>query len=232
MSGIEIIVTMAPVSAMMCISSFCYFLNSKRKYKKEKKKIYKYIREAIEALDFDDILKGFELLKDFDTRHSNIEGEPNKKFIEKITFKKRLPKCDKSDILFGIPSGVIEDINEIKNHFVDKMKTEDLKTHLEKVVEEEEKESETLKQLKIKLKKIKIRQLAENNSKRRIIDDMNLTNLIENLHEEYETLFVKTFEQEQDLHNILHRSVKKQMIMKKMNLLKDQNKNDVNLKSC
>ena len=232
MSGIEIIVTMAPVSAMMCISSFCYFLNSKRKYKKEKKKIYKYIREAIEALDFDDILKGFELLKDFDIRHSNIEGEPNKKFIEKITFKKRLLKCDKSDILFGIPSGVIEDINEIKNHFVDKMKTEDLKTHLEKVVEEEEKESETLKQLKIKLKKIKIRQLAENNSKRRIIDDMNLTNLIENLHEEYEELFVKTYEQEQDLHNILHRSVKKQMIMKKMNLLKDQQKNEDNLKSC
>jgi len=232
MSGMEVVVSIAPVSAMMCLSSCVYYFNNKRKYKTEKKKIYKYIREAIESLDFDDVIKGFAMLKDFDIRHSNIDGEPNKKFFEKITFKKRLSKCEKTDILFGIPNSVIEDINEIKKYFVDKMKTEDLKTHLEKVAEKEEKESETLTQLKSNLKKIKIRQLAENNSRRRIIDDMNLTNLIETLHQEYETLFVKTFEEEKDLHNILHRSVKKQMIMKKMNLLKEKQNQDINLKCC
>ena len=60
---------------------------------------------------------------------------------------------------------------------------------------------------------------------------MNLTTIIKDLHEEYETLFVKTFEQEQDLHNILQRSVKKQMIMKRMNMLKASKKVG-NLKSC
>lgn len=228
----EVVVSIAPVSAMMCLSSCVYYFNNKRKYKTEKKKIYKYIREAIESLDFDDVIKGFTMLKDFDIRHSNIDGEPNRKFFEKITFKKRSSKCNKTDILFGIPSSVIEDINEIKKYFVDKIKTEDLKKHLEKVAEEEEKESETLTQLKTKLKKIKIRQLAENNSRRQIIDDMNLTKLIETLHQEYETLFVKTFEEEKDLHNILHRSVKKQMIIKKMNMYKEKKGKEVNLKCC
>lgn len=233
MSGIEIVITMAPVSAMMTLSGGIYYFNNKRKYKAEKKKIYKYIREAIEALDFDDIIKGFEKLKDFDIRHSDCEGNPNRKFWEKITFKKRLPKCEKTDILFGIPSDIIEDIHKIKRHYSEKLNQKDeLKNQLEKVEEEEQKENETLKDLKKKLEKIKIRQLAENNSNRRIIDDMNLTNIIKNLHEEYETLFVKTFEQEQDLHNILHRSVKKQMIMKKMNLLKEQANKEDNLKSC
>ena len=231
MSGLEIVITMAPVSAMMCLTSFGYFLNNKRKYKAEKKKIYKYIRDAISALDFDDILKGFEMLKDFDTRHSDVDGNPNRKYCEKMTFQKRLSKCDKADTLFGIPSDILEDIHKIKRHYSEKMKKEDLKQHLEKVEEEEEKESETLTQLKTKLEKIKIRQLASNNSNRRIIDDMNLTKIIKDLHEEYETLFVKTFEQEKDLHNILQRSVKKQMIIKRMNMLKGNQKKG-NLKSC
>ena len=231
MSGLEIVVTMAPVSAMMCLTSIGYFFNNKRKYKNEKKKIYEYIRSAIAALDFDDILKGFEMLKDFDIRHSDAEGNPNKKYIERITLQKRVSKCDKAEILFGIPNDILEDIHKIKKHYSQKMKKEDLKQHLEKVEEEESKENETLVHLKNKLEKIKVRQLASNNSNRRIIDDMNLTKIIKDLHEEYETLFVKTFEQEKDLHNILQRSVKKQMIMKRMDLLKTNNKKG-NLKSC
>lgn len=229
----DIILTVAPASCLISFVGCCKFLNNKRNYKQEKKSIYKYIRDAIKALDFDDIITGFEKLKDFDIRHSNIEGKPNKKIIEKITFRTRLSKCEKTDILFGIPSGVIDDINEIKSHFIDKMKDEDVvKQQLKSVEEEEKKENETLNHLKIKLKKIKTRQLAENNSNRRIVDDLNLTNIIENLHQEYETLFVKTFEEEQDLHNILHRSVKKQLIMKKMNMIKDKNNKETNLKCC
>ena len=231
MSGLEIVVTMAPVSGMMCLSSIGYFLNNKRKYKNEKNKIYKYIKDAIAALDFDDMIKGFEMLKDFDTRHSDADGNPNRKYFEKMTLQKRLSKCEKTDILFGIPSNMVEDINQIKRHFGEKMKKEDLKVHLEKVEEEEKKENETLVQLKQKLEKIKIRQLASNNSNRRIIDDMNLTDIIKDLHEEYENLFVQTFEQEQDLHNILQRQVKKQMIIKKMNMLNNKKKTQ-NLKCC
>jgi hypothetical protein len=231
MSGLEIIVTMAPVSGMMLLSSIGYYLNNKRKYKDEKKKIYKYVKDAISALDFDDIVKGFEMLKDFDIRHSDADGKPNRKYFEKITLKKRLSKSEKTDILFGIPSQIVDDINQIKRHFSDKMKTDNLKVHLEKVEEEEKKENETLVQLKHKLEKIKVRQLASNNSNRKIIDDMNLTDIIKDLHEEYENLFVQTFEQEQDLHNILQRQVKKQMIIKKMDMLSNKKKTQ-NLKSC
>ncbi|MBP93761.1 MAG: hypothetical protein CMC55_06550 [Flavobacteriaceae bacterium] len=233
MSGLEMVMTIAPASCLIGFAGCCKFLNNKRIYKNEKKGIYKYIRDAINALDFDDITTGFEKLKQFDIRHSNIEGKPNRKIIEKMTFRTRLSKCEKTDILFGIPNGVIDDINEIKNHFVSQMKNEDLvKQQLKSVEEEEEKENETLAQLKKKIKCIKTRQLAENNSNRRIIDDLNLTDIINNLHREYETLFIRTFEEEQDLHNILHRSVKKQMIIKKMNLLKEKQNKDVNLKCC
>ncbi len=231
MSGIEILVTMAPVSAMMGLTSFVYYLNNKRKYKSAKKKIYKYIRDAISALDFDDIIKGFEMLKDFDIRNSDDDGNPKKKCFEKIFCRTRLTKCEKSEILFNIPNEMVEDINKVKRHFSEKMKKEDLNQHLEKVEEEEKKESETLIQLKQKLKQIKTKQLAENNTNRRVIDDINLTEIIQDLHEDYETLFVKTFEEEKDLHNILNRSIKKQMIMKKINMI-NKNKKTGNLKSC
>ena len=231
MSGLEIIVTMAPVSGMMCLASFGYYLNNKRKYKNEKKKIYKYIKESIKALDFDDMIKGFEMLKDFDTRHSDEDGNPNRKYFEKITLKQRKSKCEKTDVLFGVPSDMVADINKIKRHFGEKMKKEDLKKNLEKVEEEEKKENETLVQLKHKLEKIKVRQLASNNTNRKIIDDINLTNIIKEIHEEYENLFVQTFEQEHDLQNILQRQVKKQMIIKKMNMLNNSKKKG-NLKSC
>ncbi len=232
MSGLEIVLQVVPVSAIMCITGSFYFFNNKRKYKQSKNKIYKYIKSAIAALDFDDIIKGFEMLKDFDTRHSDEEGKPNKKYLEKLLYKERLPKCDKTEKLFGVPSEMVDDITQIKKHFNNKLKKENLKEHLEKVEEEEKEENEVLINLKQKLKKIKVRQLAENNSNRKVIDDLNLTDIIKELHEEYENLFIKTFEQEKDLHNILQRSVKKQILIKKMNMLSEKKKVKGNLKSC
>ena len=126
-----------PVTAIMGLSGTVYYMNNKRKYKAHKKKIYKYIREAIAALDFDDIITGFKMLKEFDVKHSDEEGKPKKKYFEKILFKKRVSKSDKTEKLFGIPSEMVEDINQIKKHFKEKIKHENLSVHLEKVEEEE-----------------------------------------------------------------------------------------------
>ena len=227
----SLMIQIAPVSAIMLLSGSTYYLNNKRKYKAQKKKIYKHIRSAIIAQDYEDIIKGFELLKEFDTRHSNEDGEPNRKYFEKISFRKRISKCEKSEKLFGIPNDVITDVNKLKKYFSDKLKKEDLKQNLEAVQEEEKAESETLIILKKKMSKIKTRHLAENNSNRKIIDEMNLTEMIRDIHSDYEELFITTFEQEHDLQNILQRSVKKQILMNKMNKIKNKKKQG-NLRSC
>tara|TARA_R110000868_G_scaffold31916_3_gene116588 strand:+ start:428 stop:1123 length:696 start_codon:yes stop_codon:yes gene_type:complete len=231
MAGLEILITMAPVSGVMCVATFGYYLNNKRKYKKVKKKVYKYIKDAISALDFDDIIKGFELLKEFDIKHTDDDGEPQKKYFEKMLLKKRLSKSEKTEVLFGIPTEATTDINKLKKHFSDKLKKEDLEVHLEKVEEEEKKENETLTSLKSSLEKLKTRQLASHNTTRKVVDEINLTEIIKELHKEYETLFIESFQSDSELHNILQRQVKKTMIIKKMNMLSSKKKLG-NLKSC
>ena len=227
----EVILASVPTSAMLVTTYATIKCKNHIQYKKYKKSIYKYIRNAIKALDFEDIVVGFNQLKDFDTKNQDEFGNQKRTYWEKFINKKRLPKCDKTEELFSIPKDIIDDLQKIKDFFQKEQKKEDLKNNLEKIKEEEEKESETLTLLKKKLDKIKLKQLAENNTNRKIIDNINLTKVIEDLHKDYEDLFVKTFEAENDLNNMLQRAAKKQMILKRMEQINGKKK-EQNLKSC
>ena len=227
----EVVIASVPTSAMLIASYATIKCKNHIQYKKYKKSIYNYIRKAIKALDFEDIVVGFEKLKDFDTKNQDEFGAQKRTTWQKICRKQRQPKCEKTEQLFNIPKDIIDDLQKLKQHFQKQQKAEDLKTNLEKIEEEEQKENETLTQLKKKLDKIKVKQLAENNTNRKIIDDMNLTKVIENLHQDYQELFVKTFEAENDLNNMLQRAAKKQMILKRMEMINNKKK-DQNLKSC
>ena len=227
----EVVITGIPAASLMMVGYGKLKVMKKMQYKKYKKSVYAYIRKAIKALDFEDIIVGFEKLRDLDVKNQDEFGNQKRGVWERIRKKKRLAKCEKTLELFNIPKEMIDDDKKMKMHFQQQNRKEELKTNLAKIQEEEKKESETLVQLKRKLEKIKIKQLAENNTNRKIIDDMNLTKVIENLHKEYQDLFVKTFEAENDLTNIIQRTAKKQMIIKRMEMMNKKKKTG-NLKSC
>lgn len=227
----DIVIMAAPSSVVVSLVGISMFLKKKSEYKTYKKSIYNYIKKAIAALDFDDIIVGFEKLKDFDTKNSDEFGNPKKKLFEKLFNRKRDHKCDKTEILFNIPKDMIDDLQKLKQHFQVKLKKDDLQNNLKKIEEEETKENESVEKLKVELNRIKMKQLAENNTNRKIIDDMNLTKVIEGLHAEYQELFIKTFEQEKDLTNIMQRAAKKQLILKRMNAMDLSNKKG-NLRAC
>ena len=227
----EVILATIPTSSMLIMGYGTIKVKNHIQYKKYKKSIYNYIRKAIKSLDFEDILVGFEKLKDFDTKNKDEFGEQKRTLWEKFINKKRLPKCEKTEKLFNLPKDIIDDLQKLKQHFKKELRKDDLKNNLQRIEEEEKKENETLVDLKKKLSKIKIKQLAENNTNRKILDDMNLTKVIENLHSDYEELFVKTFENENDLTNMIQRAAKKQMILKRMELINGK-KIEKNLRSC
>lgn len=225
------VIAAVPAASMLVVGYTTIKCKNYLQYKQYKKSIYNYIRKAIKALDFEDIIVGFEKLKNFDTKNENEFGAQKKTLWEKIFRKERKPKCEKTLEIFNIPKDIIDDLQKLKQHFQNEMKKDDLKNNLEKIEEEEKKENETMVELKKKLDKIKIKQLAENNTNRKIIDDMNLTKVIERLHTDYEELFTKTFEAENDLQNMLQRAAKKQMILKRMEQINNKKKVQ-NLNSC
>jgi len=210
-----------PYMVSMGLGSVAYFIKNKRKYKNLKKTIYSKIEQGVKELDFEMISDGAEALRDFDVKYKDLRtGLPKKAFFEKIFRKTRIPKMDKFEELFGIPKELVEDVDTIKKFFIGEKSVDKMNKHLNAITEEEHKENDVLKELRVKLEQVKRRQLARNNKEREVIDNMNLTDKIQELHKEYENLFIKTFQEEKDLQNILQRGIKKQMILKKMRAMK------------
>lgn len=231
MSGIELVITLIPLG----IGSIAYALRLHKKYKNEKKGIYAMIRKGLDELDFDLVAEWANKLKIFDEKHTNLlSGLPKKSITQRIFRKSRSFKMDDVERLFNVSKEVILDATKLKFQFDNDTLLDKGKVILAEIDIEEKKESETLQVLKIKLEKIKRKQIASNNQERKVIDNFNLTDKICNLHKDYENLFVETFEAEHDLENIMKRGMKKQMLLKKMKKIseKQSNNNQKSQVSC
>lgn len=219
-----------PFVAMSVVGSVAYFLKEKRKYKAIKTTIYTMIRKGIDDVDFDMLADGVAKLKDFDKRFMDItSGLPQKKIFEKVFRIGRQFKMDKFEALFNLPKEVVEDVESIRKYFTGTGRELRMDSALNSILEEEKKETVVITELKVKLQKIKRRQLAQNNTERTVIDNMNFTDKILELHKEYETLFIEQFENEKDLQNILQRGMKKQMIIKRMKQMQEKTETTTSL---
>jgi len=163
------------------------FTYSKAKYKKIKKNIYKLINKAKINLDEDMMIKGIDLLKELDRTNRNLlTGEMKKGYIEYMLCKPVIAKMDKLEKLFGLSYENVKDEESIKQ-FINK----------QKIIKENEitqiKDKSSV--LKIKLEQKKNKQLMLHNENRSIVDNINLTNIIKELHKEYEQLFLETFKE-------------------------------------
>ena len=163
------------------------FTYTKTKYKRMKKNIYKLIKKAKENLDEDMLIKGIELLKELDRTNRNLlSGEMKKGLMEYAFCKPVIAKMDKLEKLFGLSYENVKDDDSIKQ-FIKKQKI--IKEN--ELTEIKDKSSA----LKIKLEQQKNKQLLIHNDSRSIVDNINLTNIIKDLHKEYETLFLETFKE-------------------------------------
>ena len=223
----EALLTLIPVAIM----GVGYSIKLHRAYKNEKKGIYAMIRKGLEDLDFDKVAEWANKLKQFDEKHTNlISGLPKKSFLQKIFRKNKVFKMDQTEKLFNLSKEIILDANKIKRALDGEKNQQKIKQVLTNIVEEEHKENLVLDELKIKLQKIKRKQIAQHNQTRTVIDNLNFTDTINDLHKEYEELFIQQFEKEKDLQNILQRSMKKQMLIKKMKNIQNKKSNPSN--SC
>lgn len=172
------------LSGVAVIGKFTY---SKTKYKRMKKNIYKIINLAKESLDENMLMKGIELLKELDKTNKNLlTGEMKKGVIESILCKPVIAKMEKLEKLFGLSYENVKDEESIKN-FIKKQRI--IKDN--QITEIKDKSSE----LKIKLEQTKNKQLLLNTESRSVIDNINLTDVIKNLHKDYEELFLETFKE-------------------------------------
>ncbi len=172
------------LSGVAVIGKFTY---SKTKYKRMKKNIYKIINLAKESLDENMLMKGIELLKELDKTNKNLlTGEMKKGVIESILCKPVIAKMEKLEKLFGLSYENVKDEESIKN-FIKKQRI--IKNN--QITEIKDKYSE----LKIKIEQTKNKQLLLNTESRSVIDNINLTDVIKNLHKDYEELFLETFKE-------------------------------------
>jgi len=172
------------LSGVAVIGKFTY---SKTKYKRMKKNIYKIINLAKESLDENMLMKGIELLKEVDKTNKNLlTGEMKKGVIESILCKPVIAKMEKLEKLFGLSYENVKDEESIKN-FIKKQRI--IKDN--QITEIKDKSSV----LKIKLEQTKNKQLLLNTESRSVIDNINLTDVIKNLHKDYEELFLETFKE-------------------------------------
>lgn len=207
------------VSVSVIGLSYAYKLH--KTYKTEKKGIYFMIRKGLEELDFDMVAEWAGKLKQFDEKHTNLlSGLPKKSITQKLLRKNKNFKMDDVERLFNVSKDVILDATKLKQQFNQVKSFDKASKILEKIEEEEKKEDIVLNELKIKLGKIKRKQIATNNNERMVIDNFNFTDKINEINKDYEELFIKTFEEERDLQNILQRGMKKQALLKRMKQIK------------
>lgn len=162
-------------------------LYGKAKYKKLKKNIYSLIKKAKEELNEENLIKGIELLKKLDEKNKDfLTGDIKKGFIDKFLCKPVLSKMDKLEKLFGLSFEDVKDEESIKQFIKNK------KEEQQKILKEEE---EAKDELKIRLEQLKNKQLMSNVDNRKVVDEINLTQIIKDIHKEYSDLFMKTFKE-------------------------------------
>ncbi len=185
------------------------YKKNKKKYKDTKEAIYETIKQSIEKNDFAAIVEGASELQRFDTVNSESRGILDK------AFGRKLPKMDKVEKMFNISKDIIMDIEKLKQTLSTEPSSKLIK-QLTIIEEEEKKETEIDKKVRIGLQKIKRRYVAKHNEERRIVDGFSYTNSIEELTNLYEEYLNENIKSETDDGLLLKRNMKKQMIMKRL----------------
>ena len=213
MSGVEVAL---PLISGAAVAIFAY---KKFQYKKLKNAIYKIIQEGIDNLDYEMILEGIGKLKEFDISFKDIKsGEAMKGVWEKINCRSiRLPKMEKLQEKFGITLEDIESIDSIKKWVENVEKNvEGVGKELGLIKDEENKNDIKLLKIKNELELVKSAHLLKNNQTRKVVDDLNLTEVIQQMQEDYERLFINTFNKSIDIKSLLQLDIKKQLLEKKV----------------
>lgn len=196
-------------------------------YKKLKKSIYSGLLESLENLDFEDIVKYYDLLKDFDNKQfDKINNRVRKKLFEKLTCKPRLLKQDKTEKLFNIAKEVIEDPEKLKQ-WINKQNLERQKkehnTLIEKelslIEEKEEKQNQAAIEIIEELNVIKSKRLHQLALLRKMIDETNLTTILEEIHKDYETTIKNKVGKDYTFQKNLVLSKRKEQLKKKQEKL-------------
>ena len=204
-----------------------FYLVKKLLYKRTKKMVYKKMRDALEKLDADDIMEAYELLKAFDAKmFDSLNKCVNKKFFERLLCRERVLKVNKLEQLFGIAKEVVEDPEKLKKHVNDllqskqiaKMK-EELEGELKAIDEEDEEKNEVIDAIDADLEKIKIIAMNKLAAHRKVIDELNLTAIIEDLHNEIKESVLKGMKESKDTQKHYQKEKRRQQIARKQEKL-------------
>lgn len=197
MSGLEIVIPILFAGAVSIFSG--KYGSSKRQYKVEKNGVYKIIQTGLKELDYDMVLNGYSKLKKFDEKHMDLLSEkPVKKFFERLGCSERVLKCDKTEKLFNISKEVLENPELLRKKLNDlslQRQTSQTKTFIEKelqvIEEKEEKDNAATEQMIQELRKVKDVKSHKLALARKVLDEMNLTTLLEEQAREYEQVILK-----------------------------------------
>ena len=198
-------------------------LYKKYGYKSTKWMIYSLIRKGINELDYDSILKGYEMLKKFDDNFTDkLTGRPYKKIMERLLCIERKLKSEKTEKLFNITKDILEDQTKLRKWLNDQKilkETDKTKTLIEKemgvIEEEEKKENEAVKQMLNEIEVMKQKKLHKLALLRKMIDEANITDILEEQAEEYKQIILSKVQNDFDFQKKVMREQRKQQLEEK-----------------
>lgn len=203
-------------------------------YKRLKKSIYKGLTHALENLEYEDIVHYYDLLKDMDAKQfDKLNKKVKKKFFEVILCKERVLKQDKLEKLFNVSKEVVEDPDKLKQ-WINKVRLEkqtaEQKTIIDRelgsIEQHEQKQNEAVEEIKKEMELVKARRLNKLALLRKTLDELNMTNIMEDIHKEYEELIKSkvqndfTFQKNVVIHKRKEMLIKKQEKLQRINEMK------------
>jgi hypothetical protein len=176
-----------PVATIGCGVFLTYSIKNKYKYKKIKENIYKDLKSALNILDPNKILNALINMQEFDVKY-----EDKRSFKDAVLRRKKQKKINKINKMFGVNkenfiiknnNKEIVDLAKINLYCENEKKNK--QERLKKI--SEEKNKITLKQqiLINGLEKNKQKILEKNINTRKVLDNVNLTEIIDGIHQQY-----------------------------------------------
>lgn len=209
----ELLVSLVPLA----LGGVGYFFKTKYSYKKQKKMIYRGIKFGLENADFEKVAEWADKLDKFDDQARDaINGQMKKKSFEKLFGRKRIPKMEKVDKLFGLPKNIITDARAMKKRFELELHKDNIGKKILEVEEEEKKDEQVKSLLHADLEKIRRKEMAKLHNIIKTIDSLKISEVIDNIHKEYEGLLNKKFNEESDVQSIIQKQMKKDLLKKRL----------------
>ena len=206
MSGLEVV-----LGVILTAGSIISIVKPWGSYKMNKRAIYKIIQEGVNQVDVGLIQDGFEKLKDFDNKYKDSTGKPIKSIVDRMFFKKRVPKMDKVFEKFGIPVEVAKNMEGLKT-WMETADKDSMTEKLEKIDEEER--TEKMKEVVAvsNIESLMAKQLMELTEQRKVVDSLNLTDTVHHIQMDILKAIKVEFEQEKDVGVLIDRLMKKNLL--------------------